>query len=123
MEKQRYFYNDECDDIVTDSDLLKIWNADETLRQEYDCFDDYVNACQWYENGALEEVTGKTLDDYIARHYASTYKRYRVYYLDDDAEFRWMDAGKALVCNVIEDMTDSYDDDEYDAIYVYVPQE
>ena len=103
-------------------DLFNIWQGDKTLEEEYEHFQDYVDACQWYNNGTLEEITGKILDDYL-ENYDSVGKRYRIYYLEDDAKFNMNDASRALVCNVIENCLDSFDDDEYDAIYVYIPHD
>ena len=122
MVASRYFYNNEADEVVTDVDLFKIWQGDKTLEEEYEHFQDYVEACQWYNNGSLEEITTRTFDDYVER-YENEGKRYRVYYLEEDARWDYRDASIALVANVIEDMTDSWDDDEYDAIYVYIPHD
>lgn len=121
MVASRFFYNNEADEVVTDVDLYHnwVWSKEE---EEYPKFQDYVEACQWYNNGTLEEITTRTLDDYVER-YENGGKRYRIYYLEDDAPFRWCDAEGALVCYVMEDMTDSWDDDEYDAIYVYIPHD
>ena len=122
MVASRFFYNNEADEVVTDVDLFNIWQGDKTLEEEYEHFQDYVEACQWYNNGSLEEITDNTLEDYLEK-YKNGGKRYRIYYLEDDAPFRWCDAEGALVCYVMEDMTDSWDDDEYDAIYIYIPHD
>lgn len=120
MVASRYFYDGERDEVMTDVDLYHnwVWSKEE---EEYPKFQDYVQACQWYNNGTLEEITGKILDDYL-ENYENTGKRYRIYYLEDDAKFNMNDASRALVCNVIENCLDSFDDDEYDAIYVYMPE-
>ena len=112
----RYFYDSEHEDVLTDVDLYHQWVWE--LEEEYPKFADYVEACQWYNNGTLEEVTANYLDDYLER-YENEKRTYRIYYVGG-GKFNMADASRALVCEVIENCWDDFDEDEYDAIHVCV---
>lgn len=44
------YWNNETDEVVTMEDLMQSFPL---FGNEYESFDDYVSACQWYNNGAL----------------------------------------------------------------------
>ena len=52
---EKYYLNNETDAIES----LYVIRSDyyDVFGQDYDTFDDYLTACQWYNNGALTPVS------------------------------------------------------------------
>lgn len=58
VDEVRCFWDFERLEVVTIDDLLAVWNdmmPEEQADHNFD-FDDYVEACQDYNNGTLEEI-------------------------------------------------------------------
>ena len=47
------YWNNETDTVETMEDLRRDYGL---FAEEYQSFDDFVSACQWYNNGALEPL-------------------------------------------------------------------
>ena len=118
MVAERYFYDSEREEVLTDVDLYRTWEWSKE-EEYYPKFADYVEACQWYNNGTLEEVTANYLDDYLER-YQREGRRYRIYHHGSGKRFDMADASRALVGDVVENCLDEFDADEYDALYVCI---
>ena len=59
---EKYYYNNETDTIesidVIRSDYYDLFGEDYDLfGEDYDTLEDYITACQWYNNGALTPVS------------------------------------------------------------------
>lgn len=54
--REPIFINPESDRVETQNDLYDLWNEEETLREEYPSFQDFVRACQASEGGVLEAI-------------------------------------------------------------------
>lgn len=52
---EKYYYNNETDDIES-LDTIRT-DYYELFGNDYDTLEDYVTACQWYNNGALYPVS------------------------------------------------------------------
>ena len=58
-----FYYNVDTEKYVVESDVWKDWK--ELYSDEYDNFQDYLNACFTYNNGSLESL--RTREIYLKR--------------------------------------------------------
>lgn len=72
----RVFWDIEHQEYITLDALYDYWeyDMDEEEKAEYGCFDNYVEACQDYNNGTLEELEDDMAHKYMVDQESEYYK-------------------------------------------------
>lgn len=65
--KMKHYYNTADGEYISTFDLMSLWINDAELRNEYENFNLYVDACQSYNGGMLDEIhtNGETMVHYF----------------------------------------------------------
>ncbi len=72
----RVFWDTEHQEYITLQNLQDYWDCDmdENEKEEYGDFESYVEACQSYNNGTLEELEGDMAHQYMVDQESEYYR-------------------------------------------------